>query len=276
VGIGTASARAVVAVSEAGQKRDLNNDFDQVDMILAWIDTTAPATLNILPTIALAARTPAIDGTRGLVAVSEGASGFTGTDLNLDGDKGDTVLFLVHTVGSPGSATNFLLATASYTVSGVDAFVGVDENAQGAGDLNGNGVAGDIVQFYIDLGDIAPAPRGLGIVATSRTFFRLSPGEVRIAALLPEGQSGTYGDLNGDGDLNDSALELLALDPSLAPPPYISPTPFFAGAASTDVSQPLRTADAVFVFPTAEAMAGKDLDGDTDLLDTVLCVTTIQ
>ena len=43
----------VVAISEAGQKRDLNNDFDQVDSILAWINTSAPAVLNVLPTVAL-------------------------------------------------------------------------------------------------------------------------------------------------------------------------------------------------------------------------------
>ncbi len=276
VGVGAGSGRAIVAVSEAGQKRDLNNDFDQADLILAWIDTNVPTTLHLLPTIALAARTPAIDGTRGLVAVSEGASGFQGTDLNLDGDKADTVLFLVDTNTTPGAATSFLLATSSYALTGVDAFVGVDEAAQGGGDLNGNAIATDVVQFYIDLGDPVPAPRGLGIIATSRTFFRLTPEEVRIAVILPEGQSSNYGDLNGDGDTDDSGLELLALDPSLAPPPFLSPTPFFAGEGSAGVAQPLRTGDGTFAFPTSEAMAGADLNGDGDLLDTVLCVTRIQ
>ncbi len=276
VGIGAGSGRVIVAVSEAGQKRDLNNDFDQTDLILAWTDTNTPATLHVLTTIALAARTPAIDGTRGLVAVSEGASGFQGTDLNLDGDKADAVLFLVDTSAIPGTTTNFRLAGPGYSLSGVDAFVGVDEAAQGGGDLNGNGVATDVVQFYIDLGDPVPQPRGLGLIATSRTFFRLTPQEVRIAAILPEGQSGNYGDLNGDGDTDDSGLELIALDPSLAPPPFLSPTPFFAGECSAGIAQPLRTGDGTFVFPTSEAMAGADLNGDADLGDTVLCVTRIQ
>ncbi len=276
VGIGAGSGRAIVAVSEAGQKRDLNNDFDQIDLILAWTDTNAPTTLHVLASIALVARTPVIDGTRGLVAVSEGASGFQGTDLNLDGDKGDTILFLVDTSAIPGTTTNFALAIQSYALVGVDAFVGVDETAQGGADLNGNGVATDVVQFYIDLGDPTPAPRGLGLVATSRTFFRLTPDEVRVAAILPEGQSGNYGDLNGDGDTNDSGLELLSLDPSLTPPPFIFPTPFFAGECSAGVAQPLRTGDGTFVFPTSETMAGADLNGDADLLDTVLCVTRIQ
>jgi hypothetical protein len=276
VGIGAGSTRAIVAVSEPGQKRDINNDFDQLDMILAWVDTTAPATLNLHATVALAARTPAIDGTRGLVAVSEGASGFTGTDLNLDGDKSDAVLFLVDTGTAPGAVTGFALAAAGYEVSGIDAFVGVDEASQGGGDLNGNASATDVVQFYIDLGDPVPAPRGLGIVTTSGTFFRLSAQEVRVAAVLPEGQSGTYGDLNGDGDTADSALELIALNPSLSPPPFVSPTPYFAGECSAGVARPLRTGTGTFVFPASEAMAGTDLNGDTDLLDTVLCVTTIQ
>ncbi len=276
VGIGAGGARAIVAVSEAGQKRDLNNDFDQLDSILAWVDTTAPATLNLHATVALAARTPAIDGTRGLVAVSEGASGFGGTDLNLDGDKADAVLFLVDTATSPGAVASLALAAAGYALSGIDALVGVDEAAQGGGDLNGNGSTADVVQFYIDLGDPVPAPRGLGIIATSGTFLRLSPQEVRIAAVLPEGQSAAYGDLNGDGDTADSALELIALNPSLSPPPFLSPTPYFAGECSAGVAQPLRTGTGTFVFPTSEAMAGADLNGDADLLDTVLCITTIR
>lgn len=276
VGIGAGGTRAVFAVSEAGQKRDINNDFDQVDSILAWVDTTAPATLYVFPAIALAARTPVVDGNRGLVVVSEGASGFGGTDLNLDGDTADTVLFLVDMPAPPGATKSFGLAVSSYSLSGLDAFVGVDEASQGGGDLNGNGTGGDVVQFYIDLGDPAPLPRGLGIIALSRTFFRLASDEVRIAAILPEGQSGNYGDLNGDGDTNDSAVELLALDPSLVPPPFISPTPFFAGECSGGIAQPLRTGDDTFVFPTSEAMSGKDLNGDSDLADTVLCITKIQ
>lgn len=276
VGIGAGAARAVVAVSEAGQRRDINNDFDQLDAILAWVDTTAPATLNLHATVAVAARTPAIDGTRGLVAVSEGASGFGGTDLNLDGDKADAVLFLVDTATAPGTVANLSLAAPAYALSGIDAFAGVDESAQGGADLNGNGSTTDVVQFYIDLGDPVPAPRGLGIITTSATFFRLSAQEVRVAAVLPEGQSATYGDLNGDGDTADSALELIALNPSLSPPPLISPTPYFAGECSAGAAQPLRTGPGTFVFPTSEAMAGADLNEDGDLLDTVLCVTTIQ
>jgi hypothetical protein len=276
VGIGVGGTRAIVAVSEPGQKRDINNDFDQLDFILAWVDTTAPATLNLHATVALAARTPAIGATRGLVAVSEGASGFQGTDLNLDGDKADAVLFLVDTGTSPGTVSSFSLAAPVYEILGVDAFVGVDESAQGGGDLNGNASATDVVQFYIDLGDPIPAPRGLGIVATSGTFFRLSPQEVRVAAVLPEGQSPIYGDLNADGDTDDSALELIALNPSLSPPPFVTPTPYFAGECSAGVAQPLRTGTDTFVFPASEAMAGADMNGDADILDTVLCITTIQ
>lgn len=276
VGIGVGGTRAVLAVSEAGQKRDINNDFDQIDSILAWVDTTAPATLHLHASVALATQTPAIDATRGLIAVSEGASGFQGTDLNSDGDKSDAVLHLLDTATAPGVVTNLSLATATFRVSGADALVGVDEAAQGGGDLNGNSNPTDIVRFYIDLADAVPQPRGLGIVTTSDTLFRFSAQEVRIAAVLPEGQSGTYGDLNGDGDTMDSALELITLNPSLQPPPFVSPTPFFAAECSAGIAQPLRTGPGTFVFPGSEAMANADLNGDGDLLDTVLCVTTIQ
>jgi len=99
---------------------------------------------------------------------------------------------------------------------------------------------------------------------------------VRIAAILPEGQSANYDDINKDGDTLDSALELITLNPSLVPPPFVSPTPFFAGECSSGTAQPLRTGNGTFVFPTPEPMAGVDLDGDGDMLDTVLCYTKIR
>ena len=81
---------------------------------------------------------------------------------------------------------------------------------------------------------------------------------------------------NSEGEFIDIGLELVALNPSLTPPPFLSPTPFFAGECSSGAAQPLRTGNASFVFPTSEPMAGADLNGDGDFLDTVLCVTTIQ
>jgi hypothetical protein len=276
VGIGAGAARAIVAVSEAGQKRDINNDFDQTDFILAWIDTTAPGTIHLHVGLALAAKAPAISGIRGLVTVSEAATGFGGTDLNGDGDRSDGVVFVLDTSAPPGSTINLALAIAGHSLQGVDALLGVDEASQGNADMNGNGTRSDILAFYADLADAAPAPRGLGIVMASQNFFRLASDEVRIAAVIPEGQSANYFDLNKDGDALDAGLELIAVDPTFSPPPVLSPTPFFAGIADGGGAPPLRTGDGTFVFPTSEAMANTDLNADADLTDTVLCVTRIQ
>jgi hypothetical protein len=263
-------------VSEGAQKRDLNNDFDQTDLILTWIDLGSPGTLHVLPPFALVARTPLVDGLRGLVTVSEPASSFLGTDFNGDGDVNDPVAFVVHMTAAPGTATSLGLAVTRVLLNGADVLLSVDEAAQGNADRNGNGSTNDVVETYLDLGDASPAPRGLGIIATARTVFRLTADEVRIAVTLPEGQSATYFDLNNDGDATDAGLELIAVNPGVAPPSLIVPTPFFAGIADAGNAPPLRTADGTYAFPTSEPMAGMDLNADGDLLDTVLCLTRIQ
>jgi len=276
VGIGAGATRAIVAISETGARRDLNNDFDQTDMILAWIPLSAAPTLQVFPGLALAPVTPLIDDSRGLVAVSEAATGFGGTDLNFDGDAMDTVIHVLDTTNAPGSTINLQLAVKTLSLVNLDVLLGVDETAQGNADINGNGLRTDVIQYYVDLGDPTPAPRGLGIVTASKNFFRLTSQETRIAAILPEGQSANYNDLNGDGDTLDTGLELITLDPSLTPTGIVSPTPFFAGEGSAGTADPLRSAGDTFVFPTAEAMAGADLNGDGDQSDTVLCYTRIQ
>jgi hypothetical protein len=219
--------------------------------------------------------TPVIDGTRGIVVVSEAAMTFFGIDLNADGDTLDSVAYLLDTNVPPGFMINLNLAVATVALNGEDALLGVFEPFQGAADLNGNAIVGDIVQFYFDVGDQPHSMRGLGVVANGLNFFRIATDELRIAALMPEGQSPNFQDLNGDGDENDTGLELITLDASRNPPTVVQPTPFGAGTASSGTAPPLRLGDDVFVYPTAEAMHGADLNGDGDMLDTVLCRTRI-
>ena len=73
------------------------------------------------------------------------------------------------------------------------------------------------------------------------------------------------------------ALKLVAINPSRNPPALISPTPFFAGTAALGAGStpPLQCGADVFLFPTSEAMANIDLNGDGDKIDTVLSYTTI-
>ncbi|MHC4136908.1 MAG: hypothetical protein ACYTDU_09545 [Planctomycetota bacterium] len=278
VGIGAGPNRAIVAIDEAGQGNlDLNNDFDTVDYILAWINTSgAPGTMNITaPPYTLAPQTPVIDGVRGVVAVSEPAMTFFGIDLNADGDTTDAVAYLLDTSATPGLMINLSLAVATMAMNGNDAMIGVFEPFQGGADLNGNSVVSDVVQFYFDLGDQPHTMRGLGIVSNRLTFFRTATDELRIGALLGEGQSPNFDDLNGDGDVLDTGLDLIHLDVTRNPPTIIVPTPYFAGTAAAGMAPPIAIGDDVFVFPSQEAARNTDLNGDGDMADTVLCCTRI-
>lgn len=278
VGIGVGGNRAIVAIDEAGQGNlDLNNDFDTVDFVLAWIDTSgAPGTMNITsPPYTLAPQTPVIDGVRGVVAVSEPSMTFFGIDLNADGDTTDAVAYLLDTSAAPGLMINLNLAVATMALNGDDAMIGVFEPFQGGADLNGNSVVSDVVQFYFDLGDQPHTMRGLGIVSNRFTFFRTATDELRIGALLGEGQSPNFNDLNGDGDVLDTGLDLIHLDATRNPPTIIVPTPYFAGTAASGLGPPIAIGDDVFVFPSQESAVNTDLNGDGDTVDTVLCCTRI-
>jgi len=271
-GIGASGTRAVVALSEPdNNSTDLNGDLDNFDAVVAWIDTeTAPTRIHIHP-FALAQLPLLVSGERALVAIGEKSNGaIVGNDLNGDGDIDDAVAFMLDMPGSQGAMFNLSLAVRTVALNGNDALVGVPENGHFNGDLNGNGVVGDTLTFYFDFSDTPPTMRSLGIVANATSVFRLTPIEVRLAALVPEGQSNTLDDINGDGDEKDRAVLLLGIDPSGSAPFLLPQTPFFAGTGAFFASAPLRVGDDVFAFATAEDMLKKDLNGDGDTLDTIL------
>ena len=152
---------------------------------------------------------------------------------------------------------------------GQDALLGRSEFAESR-DLNGDSDLDDVVVGYLDLSDPTPTGIALGTVINAVSFFRSSPDEVRIAAILPEGQSPKFGNLNGDGDSTDQGLVLLGTNPTLNPPAGTPLTPFFAGTASPFPTRPLIVGTEVFAFITSEAMDGNDLNQDGDQVDTVL------
>ncbi|MHC4931630.1 MAG: hypothetical protein ACYTGV_05495 [Planctomycetota bacterium] len=272
VGIGTAAERAVIGVSEATQgARDLNGDGDSFDTVLAWVDVTgAPGTLHILP-YTVGSHTPAVSGTRALVEVDEMASSaIVGVDLNGDLDTIDRVAFLLDMETPPGRMTNLGFAQSLLQLDGDDALVSVTEAGHFGIDMNGNGRTDDVVRVYFDVSDDPPTMRSLGLIATAARFFRFGPGDVRVAALAPEGQSSTLDDLNSDGDESDTCLLLVGIDPRPNPPVTQPTTPFFAGTAGFFPVDPLRVGDRVFAFPTSEMQVGLDLTGDGDAQDTIL------
>ncbi len=190
-------------------------------------------------------------------------------DFNGDVDTTDRVVFRIDTSTVPGTLTNLGLAVTNFSLSGTDLLATVSESDDGPRDLNIDGDTLDAVVHYLDLADLAPAPRNLIAVPTALSFFRFGPAEIRIGVLLAEGQSPTFGDLNGNG-ANDNAITLLGVNPSFDPPGAVSNTPFFAGTGGLGSGAPLPAGGNVFAFPTAETMEGADLNGDSDTADTVL------
>ena len=104
-----------------------------------------------------------------------GAIGF-GVDLNGDLDLNDDVVHMLNT--TTGVTTNLMRAIRRYAVTGDQALIGVDEAADKAIDLNGDSQANDVVEIYYDLTDTPLSLRGLGLVASTFTFFRTGPAEV--------------------------------------------------------------------------------------------------
>ncbi len=277
-GIGTSANRVMFGIREGSQQplgTDLNSDFDVNDVILGWIDPALAATIHLplgpgaVP-LSIIAITPQVDRKRAIVAVNEAESGFfPGTDYNGDSDTNDPVAFLVDLVSAPGVALNLAQAIATIELRGQDALLGRSEFAESR-DLNGDSDLDDVVVGYLDLSDPTPSGVALGTVINAVSFYRAAPDEVRIAAILPEGQSPKFGNLNGDGDSTDQGLVLLGTNPTLNPPAGTPLTPFFAGTASPFPTRPLIVGTDVFAFITSEAMDGNDLNQDGDQVDTVL------
>ena len=271
-GFGASDHRVVFTVSERDQGGiDLNGDLDLVDSVVSWTDTkNGPNAAYILP-FALGLLPIRVDGERALVGVNEQADGaIVGKDQNGDGDVNDNVAFMLDMPHPRGEMFNLNFAVTTLELSGTDALIGVPENGHFNGDLNGNGKVEDIVTFYFDFSDTPPSMRSLGLIASATSMFRLSSIEVRLAALVPEGQSNQLRDLNKDGDQRDNAVLLVGIDPS-GPSPFVAPpTPFFAGTGAFATSPPRRIGVQVFAFATSEDMMRLDLNGDGDTLDTVL------
>jgi len=274
VGIGAGQHHIMVAISEGSHfGTDLNIDGDMFDSVLGWVDTNAaPTVMNLVPR-AVGNLTPSIDGTRGLFVVREANEGiFVGTDLNGDGDDQDEIAFRLDTTA--GTVTNLGFAVNLLATRGDDALLGVLEAAQGRGPLNEDGDTDDTVLRYLDLNTLAT--RNLAIVSAEFTFVRRAPDDLRLAAILAEGQSVPFGDLNEDGDMNDRALVLVKVDSTGATPLVVAPTPEVSDTAATDMLPPLEVNADVFLIPTSENFVGQDRNADADSTDTVLTEITVK
>jgi len=271
IGIGTSAERVLFGIDENQQGTDINKDQDTSDVILAWVDTANAPSVAHSTGLTLGSTRPLIEGTIGLVTISEAASQLVvGIDYNLDGDISDQVAFRIDTTTAPATLTNLGRATLSTALLGTDAILGVSEAAQSNQDFNGDTDTDDIVPFYADLSRPTPGFASLGTSAHGQVMLRTATEGLRLGLLVPEQPLTSRADVNGDGDSADNALLWVDIDASGTPPRVLSPTPFVIGIAGFSRKAPLPVNDRTLLFETSEIMAQRDLNGDGDADDTVL------
>jgi hypothetical protein len=241
----------LVAVTEVGQRVDLNGDGDRLDAVLHVYDAVA----GTLENLGLA-----VTGTPGPRArlVADGRAAFTvdeaaqGADLDGDGDLLDRMLHLFDvrkpTIENLGFALT--LPSAARLEGGLLLFA-ADEAAQGV-DLDGDGLLNGEVAFVRDFtrGTTPNLRQPLGSAA-------MRASDRRAAFLVAE--TSATGDLNGDGDVLDRAVLQV----------YDGVRGLVVGSGlATNGAEPLLASGFVTVL-VSEAEQGADLDGDGDLLDRV-------
>lgn len=181
--------------------------FSLVFAAVAWLPVWAtpvgakPGPLPVNLGITAAEPAAVIDDGRVVLRVFEVEAG---RDLNGDGDSSDSVVHLWDP--ATGLVSNLGLASWSGTpLRGGRLAVAVDEQRQGALDLNGDGDAADSVLHIYDAAKAAT--RNVGLQNWGMTAL----DEGRLAFLVHEMHQGDA-DLNGDGDRRDPVLHVW--DPS--------------------------------------------------------------
>jgi hypothetical protein len=133
----------LVLPSEAEMGTDLNRDGDTLDQVLHAVDLVTGATIDLglagLPSFAFDPTRP----DHAVAFVGEASQG--SQDLNGDGDGSDVVSFDLDLAAGSARSSGLAHSTSlgSVLVDGQWAALNVSESAQGAGDLNGDGVLGN-------------------------------------------------------------------------------------------------------------------------------------
>jgi hypothetical protein len=179
---------------------DLNGDGDTADKVThVW-----SAGMGLVNTgLAQSSNPVAGPGGAGL-SVSESAQG--GSDLNGDGDTGDTVAHM----WSPSQGVVNLGLAGQVTPAPAGSFVGtaIQESSSGGTDLNGNGYAHDTLAYAWDPvlgGTSLVLPSGIVGPATPAYGSTRWAADSRVSLLVPEASV----DLNGDGDTLDDVVHIV-------------------------------------------------------------------
>lgn len=226
---------------------DYNGDGDTADTALVEVDLSS----LVHASSGVASDGFAVSGDRALIGVKEFDHG--ATDLNGDGDTGDSVLHLRDAAN--GTTTNLGLALyfGWMRIEGDFAACLVRESGQGGTDLNGDGDALDLILHVIDPGQGTTA-------SLQRACRDLRVGQEFTIYTIDEAADGNR-DLNQDGDSTDQVIGLF--DARLMKG--------FNLKVAFDPLSPLLAAGRRAAFRVSEAdHGGVDLNGDGDALDLVL------
>jgi hypothetical protein len=234
--------------SEATAKQDLNGDGDMNDEVLCAYDVNA----RKWESLGMEASTGfQVAGNWIAALTQEAAQG--GRDLNGDGDIQDTVVQLYNVSEKKWTNTR-LDGSADMVLTEKLVAIGVDEEAQGKKDLNGDGDAEDIVCHVWDLatGQATNLQQdcGEGLYA-----------EGDLVALATTEASQGNKDLNNDGDTEDAVLQVYRLGSEKAV------------NVARDCTGGVAVHRGKVAFAVSEEDNGKkDLNGDGDAEDFVLMV----
>jgi len=183
---------------------DLNGDGDTADLVLHLHDVAASTTVNLGTDATLGFK---LDGET-LLAFGVWEPGQGVGDLNGDGDISDYVLHVYDIVS--GTVINLEVDPSggfqSFQVDGKLLTFGVQEQAQGATDLNLDGDTADIVLHYYRAGADSIVNLGFDVSAGHQVQAD------RIAFAVTESRQG-FTDLNGDGDTGDIVLHVADVGP---------------------------------------------------------------
>lgn len=234
--------------TETDAKKDLNGDGDTADSVLCSLDVQ---TRQVRSLGMDAGEGYQVSGDWIATYTSEAAQG--GKDLNGDKDTGDIVAQLYHIPEQKWTNTG-LECSFGFQLTSKLLAVGVEEQKQGAQDLNGDGDTKDVVCEVWDLA-------GGKATNTEQDCSGDLAAEGNLVGIATSEKGQGNKDLNGDKDTNDQVAQCYTL--GQAKPVNLA----------RDCSGGIEAGGGRIAFSCSETDQGKrDLNGDRDTEDYVLLI----